>query len=97
MNGPIFHDAGARHSTINDYVKKVESLHANGTYQTISNSEHLKAAAGCFGLLRNVTHITFNLDRMSYAVLKPRKLSVEKANLTANKGVSFACPAYLRL
>jgi hypothetical protein len=57
----------------------VEYVDANGTHRTISNPEHLKAAAGCFGLLGIVTHITFELDPMVYAVLKPRKIPVEEA------------------
>jgi hypothetical protein len=79
VNGPICHGAGARHSTVNDYVRKVEYVDANGTHRTISNPEHLKAAAGCFGLLGIVTHITFELDPMAYAVLEPRKIPVEEA------------------
>lgn len=79
VNGPICHGAGARHGTVNDLVKKVEYVDANGNHQTISDPEHLKAAAGCFGLLGIVTHITFELDEMSYAVLKPRKVPVAEA------------------
>lgn len=79
MNGPICHGAGVEHSTINDYVRKVEYVDANGEHQTISDSDHLKAAAGCFGLLGIVTHITFELDRMTYALLKPRKVPIAEA------------------
>lgn len=39
----------------------------------------MKAAAGCFELLGIVTHITFELDEMSYAILEPRKVPVAEA------------------
>lgn len=58
---------------MNDYVRAVEYVDANGVHQTISDPEHLKAAAGHFGLMGVVTHITFEVDKMSYAVLKPIK------------------------
>ncbi|KAG9242396.1 hypothetical protein BJ878DRAFT_173318 [Calycina marina] len=73
VNGPICHGAGRRHKTVNDYVRAVEYVDANGEHRTISDPVHLKAAAGCFGLLGVVTHITFELDKMQYAVLKPIK------------------------
>jgi hypothetical protein len=73
VNGPICHGAGRRHQTVNDYVRVVEYVDANGEHRTISDPEHLKAAAGHFGLLGIVTHITFELDKMSYAVLEPVK------------------------
>ena len=79
VNGPICHGAGIDHETINDYVRKVEYVDANGNHQCIDDPVHLKAAAGCFGLLGIVTHITFELDQMSYAVLKPRKVQVAEA------------------
>ena len=58
---------------MNDYVRAVEYVDANGEYRTISDPNQLKAAAGCFGLLGVVTHITFELDKMQYAILKPIK------------------------
>ncbi|KAH7417155.1 hypothetical protein BKA64DRAFT_701940 [Cadophora sp. MPI-SDFR-AT-0126] len=73
VNGPICHGAGRRHQTINDYVRAVEYVDANGEHRTISDPAHLKAAAGCFGLLGIVTHITFALDKMSYAIMEPYK------------------------
>ena len=48
-------------------------MDANGVLQTIVDQKQLKAAAGCFGLLGIVTHITFELEAMTYAVLKPKK------------------------
>ena len=54
-------------------------MDANAKHQIISDPQHLKAAAGCFGLLGVVTHITFELDEMSYAVLEPLKIPVAEA------------------
>ncbi|KAM3086661.1 hypothetical protein ACMFMG_000787 [Clarireedia jacksonii] len=73
VNGPICHGAGRRHKTVNDYVRAIEYIDCNGVHRTITSPSHLRAAAGCFGLLGIVTHITFALDRMTYAVLRPRK------------------------
>ena len=78
-NAPICHGAGAGHQTISDYVRRIEYVDANGNLQTVSDPAHLKAAAGCFGLLGVVTHITFELDEMTYAVLKPLKSDVAEA------------------
>ncbi|KAF2460144.1 hypothetical protein BDY21DRAFT_185583 [Lineolata rhizophorae] len=79
VNGPICHGAGARHKTISDYVRKVEYVDCNGNLQVVDDPALVKAAAGCFGLLGVVTHITFELDAMSYAVMEPRKVDVELA------------------
>lgn len=79
VNGPICHGAGARHGTVSDYVRAVEYVDANGKLQEITDPGHLRAAAGCFGLLGIVTHITFELDKMSYAVLEPRKVDIARA------------------
>lgn len=73
VNGPICHGAGLAHQTVNDYVRAVEYVDANGERRTVSDPEHLKAAAGHFGLLGVVTHITFELDKMQYAVMQPIK------------------------
>jgi hypothetical protein len=51
----------------------VEYVDANGEYRSISDPQQLTAAAGCFGLLGVVTHVTFELDKMTYAVMKPLK------------------------
>ncbi|KAH7049240.1 hypothetical protein B0J12DRAFT_574246 [Macrophomina phaseolina] len=76
VNGPICHGGGRRHSTISDYVRRIEYVDVNGVVQTIDDPRHLRAAAGAFGLLGVVTHITFELDAMTYAVLEPRKVDV---------------------
>ena len=54
-------------------------MDANGVLQTIADQKQLKAAAGCFGLLGIVTHITFELEAMTYAVLKPKKPPISLA------------------
>ncbi len=73
VNGPICHGAGRRHQTLSDQVRQIEYIDVNGKQQTVSDPKLLKAAAGCFGLLGIVTHITFELEAMTYAVMKPRK------------------------
>ncbi|RPB18434.1 hypothetical protein L211DRAFT_796854 [Terfezia boudieri ATCC MYA-4762] len=79
VNSPICHGAGQMHSALSDYVKKIEYVDANGNLQTISDPEWLKAAAGSFGLLGIVTHITFAFDKMSYADMTPKKIPVNLA------------------
>jgi hypothetical protein len=67
------HGAGRRHKAISDLIRMIEYVDANGEHQSISDPVQLAAAAGCFGLLGVVTHITLELDAMTYAVLKPLK------------------------
>ena len=69
VNGSICHDAGRNYQTLNDYVRAVEFVDANGKHRMITNPERLKAAAGHFGLMGIVTHITYEVDKMPYAVL----------------------------
>lgn len=78
-NTPICHGAGQRHRALSDYVREIEYVDANGELQTVSNPEWLKAAAGSFGLLGIITHITFAFDKMSYAVMIPKKTPVNLA------------------
>lgn len=42
----------------------------------VDDPKMLTAAAGAFGLLGVVTHITFELDAMTYAIMKPLKEDV---------------------
>jgi hypothetical protein len=79
VNGPICHGGGRRHQTVSDQVREIEYIDANGKLQSVSDPKLLKAAAGCFGLLGIVTHITFELEAMTYAVMKPRKPDVNLA------------------
>lgn len=75
-NGPICHGAGLRHQTLSDLVVEVEFVNAIGQLQTVKDADHLKAAAGAFGLLGVVTSITLKLDRMTYAAMQPVKKRV---------------------
>ena len=54
-------------------------MDANGILQTVTDPKQLKAAAGCFGLLGVVTHISFELSPMKYALLKPEKTPISLA------------------
>ncbi|MCJ1465153.1 hypothetical protein MMC07_003769 [Pseudocyphellaria aurata] len=79
VNAPICHGAGRRNKTISDQVVAIEYVDANGMLQTVTDPKQLKSAAGCFGLLGVVTHISFELDKMSYAILKPKKVPITLA------------------
>ncbi|KAJ8069639.1 hypothetical protein OCU04_000073 [Sclerotinia nivalis] len=79
VNGPICHGAGRRHQTVSDYVRAIEYIDANGIHRTITKPAHLRAAAGCFGLLGIVTHITLLLSPMTYAILRPSKPDIALA------------------
>ncbi|SMR44975.1 unnamed protein product [Zymoseptoria tritici ST99CH_1A5] len=76
VNGPICHGAGLSHKTLSDYVRRIEYIDCNGKFQMVDDPKMLTAAAGAFGLLGVVTHITFELDAMTYAIMKPLKEDV---------------------
>ncbi|KAJ9653169.1 hypothetical protein H2198_007631 [Neophaeococcomyces mojaviensis] len=81
-NAPICHGAGRKHPTLSDLVYAIEYVDANGDMQSLSKDkdpEMMTVAAGCFGLLGIVTHLTLELDPMSYAVMIPQKLPVMQA------------------
>ncbi|MGF6886873.1 hypothetical protein ABIA39_005362 [Nocardia sp. GAS34] len=67
----ICHGAGLRNQTISDLVAAVEFVNARGELQTVSDPELITAAAGAFGILGILTAITFRLDPMTYANMKP--------------------------
>ncbi|PFH57345.1 hypothetical protein XA68_15201 [Ophiocordyceps unilateralis] len=75
-NAPICHGSGLHHKTLSDYVRKIEYIDCNAKLQVVDDSHQIRAAAGSFGLLGLVTHITFELDSIQYAVLEPRKVDV---------------------
>ena len=78
-NAPICHGSGRRHQTLSDLVRAIEYVDANGVLRTVSKSEHLRAAAGCFGLMGVFTHLTLELSPMTYANMVPVKIPVMKA------------------
>lgn len=55
-------------------MRAIEYIDVNGNIQTVTSSEELRAAAGCFGLLGIITHITYEVSRMRYAIMQPRKV-----------------------
>ncbi|TPX15992.1 uncharacterized protein E0L32_000326 [Thyridium curvatum] len=78
-NGPICHGAGRAHQTLSDLVRKVEYVDCHGHLRVVDKPEHLKAAAGCFGLMGVITHITFEMSPMSYALMAPKKIPAVRA------------------
>lgn len=72
------HGSGRAQKTISDLVRRVEYVDANGQLQTVTDKdpELLKSAAGCFGLIGVVTHITLAFDPMTYALMRPAKVPV---------------------
>lgn len=81
-NAPICHGAGRRHPTLSDLVHAIEYVDVNGNLQTISKDKDpsfMSVASGCFGLLGIVTHITLELDPMSYAAMSPVQIPVMQA------------------
>ncbi|UPL03342.1 hypothetical protein LCI18_014276 [Fusarium solani-melongenae] len=80
-NATICHGAGIKHPTLSDLVRCIEYVDVYGELQTVNmaDAKLLKAASGCFGLLGVVTHITFECDPMSTAVMFPVKLDVIEA------------------
>lgn len=81
-NAPICHGAGRDHKTLSDLVYAIEYVDANGNMQTLSKDkdpEFMTAAAGCFGLLGIVTHLTLEVDPMSWTAMMPKKIPVMQA------------------
>ncbi|KAF2403163.1 FAD-binding domain-containing protein [Trichodelitschia bisporula] len=75
----LCHGAGRAHKAIADYVRRIEYVDCKGKLQSVDDPRQLLAAAGNFGLFGIVTHVTFELDRMSYALMKPRKIDISLA------------------
>ena len=78
-NAPICHGAGRAHMTLSDLVRKVEYVDCNGKLQVVTDPDHLRAAAGCFGLMGVITHLTLEFEPMTYALMQPQKLPVMRA------------------
>lgn len=87
------HGAGIDKQTISDLVRVIEYVDANGVHQTVSNTTQLKAAAGSLGLLGVITHVTLELDKMTYADMKPLK---KATGLAIPPPANFAVPAPLQ-
>lgn len=78
-NAPICHGAGRAHSTLSDLVRRVEYVDCNGELHAIDDPTQLRAAAGCFGLMGVITHVTLEFEPMTYALLDPKKIPVVRA------------------
>jgi hypothetical protein len=50
-------------------VYRIEYVDCNGKLQMVDDPKQIKAAAGAFGMLGVVTHITYIFDVMTYAVM----------------------------
>ncbi|KAH0605715.1 uncharacterized protein H6S33_004172 [Morchella sextelata] len=92
-NAPICHGGGIQHKTLSDLVRQVEYVDVNGVHQTVSDPDQLKAAAGAFGLLGVVTHITLELDSMTYANMQPAKPEI---GLTIPPPEGYTVPKAIR-
>lgn len=79
VNAAICHGAGLRHQTVSDLVERINYVDCNGVCREVRDPEQIKAAAGCFGLLGVVTHVTLRLDKMSYAQMLPVKEDIVTA------------------
>lgn len=78
-NAPICHGAGRRHTTLSDLVRKVEYVDCNGNLRAVDDPKHLLAAAGSFGLMGVITHLTLEFQPMTYALMNPKKIPVVRA------------------
>jgi FAD binding domain len=73
------HGAGLATQTLSDLVKEVEFVDPNGQVRTVSDPELLKAASGALGVLGVVTAYTIQLDKMTYAAMRPMQVPIELA------------------
>ena len=78
-NAPICHGAGRAHQTLSDLVRRVEYVDCNGKLRIVDKPEHLRAAAGCFGVMGVVTHVVFEMSPMTCAEMSPVKMPVARA------------------
>ncbi|KAK6007857.1 hypothetical protein QM012_004671 [Aureobasidium pullulans] len=72
--GSMCHGSGFTHKPLNDYVRSLEYVDVNGAVQTITDPLELHGALGCFGLIGIITHVTYEVKKMTYAVMQPRKV-----------------------
>eukprot|EP00794_Sanderia_malayensis_P016976 gene16976-18687_t len=71
--------AGLKHATLSDLVVKIEYVDANHTHQYIDDPELLQAAAGSIGMLGIITHITFRMEKTSFALYHPKAVQLSDA------------------
>ena len=74
-------------------MRKIEYVDANGILQSIDDPAQLRAAAGSLGLLGIITHITLEMDQMTFAHLKPLKQDV---NLAIPPPPGYEVPSAIR-
>ncbi|KAH0238510.1 hypothetical protein KCV06_g103, partial [Aureobasidium melanogenum] len=68
------HGSGFAHKSINDYIGSLEFVDVKGEVRTITDRGELHAALGCFGLVGIITHVTYEVKKMTFAVMQPRKV-----------------------
>ncbi len=103
-NALICHGSGLANKTISDLVTEIEFINPYGQLQTVGyhitdpvdlqteGQQLIKTAAGCFGLLGVVTSMTFKLDQLTHARMRPKKPRLALA-VPPPKG--FELPAFL--
>ncbi|KAK0759490.1 hypothetical protein N5P37_007678 [Trichoderma harzianum] len=96
-NAPICHGAGIENKTLSDLVRKIEYVDCHGQPRTVNDEEELRAAAGCFGLIGVVTHLTLEFKPMSIARMQPEKLPVIHAVPPPDGWLEEDIPIALRL
>jgi hypothetical protein len=72
--GSMCHGAGLAHKAINDFIRSIDFVDANGLVQSVTEPRELQAAVGCFGLLGIITHVTYEVRKLTYACMQPRKV-----------------------
>jgi hypothetical protein len=72
-NAPICHGAGWKNKTLSDLVTEIEFVNPLGELQTVKDTELIKTASGCFGMLGIVTSLTLKLDPITHARMSPSK------------------------
>ena len=71
----ISHGGGIQHKSLSDQIIGLEYVDASGEIQVVDDPEHLKAAAGAFGMLGIIVSITLKMDEMTFAKWGPRKIT----------------------
>jgi hypothetical protein len=82
----ICHGGGLQHKSLSDQIIGLEYVDANGEIQVVDDPEHLKAAAGAFGMLGIIVSITLKMDEMTFARWGPRKVLTPMEDYWARPG-----------